>query len=174
MATSLHSSTTAPHPRARCLQDLASEVRRKTIQLLEAAAPSELTWTPPGTANHLLWHAGHAVWLGDVLGMVPITGASELPPGWKSRFGMGSDPAAISTWPAKADVLAPLQAQLPRLLAVIGPLTDAELDARPPFAHASDPRTLGACILHGLHDEANHQGEMYLLLKLQRRARQPK
>ena len=28
------------------------------------------------------------------------------------------------------------------------------------------PRTLRFSILHGLHDEAIHQGEMYLLLKM--------
>src|SRR5262249_9412368 len=79
--------------RARCLQDLATDVRNRTIQLLQAARPAELTWTPRGTSNHILWHAGHALWLQDVLCTRLITGSSELPPGWDEMFRMGSRPA---------------------------------------------------------------------------------
>jgi hypothetical protein len=162
---------TATGPRARCLQDLAREVRGKTLLLLDAAGPDELTWVPPGTSNHLLWHAGHAAWLGGALCLRLVTGRSELPAGWDERFGMGSHPADwASAWPTKEDVLHHLRAQRDRLVAVIGSVKDEDLDRRPPFAHRGDGRRLGACILHGLHDEANHQGEMYLLLKMHRRA----
>ena len=59
------------------------------------------------------------------------------------------------------------------LLPVAYPLTKA-LDALPPHAHAGDSRTLGQCVLHGWHDEANHQGEMYLLFKMQKLNPAPK
>jgi hypothetical protein len=155
--------------RAQCLCDLAGEVRRRTIQLLIAAHNSELTWVPPGTSNHILWHAGHALWVADALCIRPITGESELPAGWMEIFRMGSRPTSWKQpWPARENVLAELKAQPGRLVAVIAPLAAVQFDALPPFAHRGDSRSLGECILHGLHDEANHQGEMYLLLKMQR------
>src|SRR5947209_8728172 len=94
------------HPRAGCLQELAREVRGRTIQLLQAAQPSELTWAPAGTSNHILWHAGHALWLGEVLCIQPATGKSELPEGWAEMFRMGSRPASWKkAWPDKDDLL---------------------------------------------------------------------
>jgi hypothetical protein len=156
-------------PRARCLQDLATDVRNRTIQLLQAASLSESTWTPRGTSNHILWHAGHALWAEDVLCIKLVTGASELPLGWDEMFQMGSRPALWKKpWPAKEELLSQLRAQLPRLMQLIGSLGETQLSGKPPFPHRGDPRTLGESILHGLHDEANHQGEMYLLLKMQR------
>jgi hypothetical protein len=128
-----------------------------------------LTWAPPGTSNHILWHAGHALWLGDALCIQPATGKSELPGSWAEMFRMGSRPAAWKkAWPDKDDLLRALKVQLNRLVQVIATLDGERLDALPPFAHG-ETRSLGECILHGLHDEANHQGEMYLLLKMQRR-----
>ncbi len=61
------------------LAELAGQVRQRTLELLGAAEPSWLTWSPPGTSNHILWHAGHALWLppGEPVDVVP----SHLPPG---------------------------------------------------------------------------------------------
>ena len=66
---------------------LAYQVRECTLRLLDDTEPGALTWTPPGTVNHILWHAGHAVWVADVLTIEPITGHSELPGGWAEKFG---------------------------------------------------------------------------------------
>jgi hypothetical protein len=155
--------------RSRSLRALASEVRVKTLRLLGEAKVRELTWAPAGTANHLLWHAGHALWVQDALCVQILTGKSELPPGWAEAFRMGSRPASWGgPWPTRDELARQLEAQLPRLLALLGPVLDADLDVLPPFAHRGDPRTLEQCVIHGLHDEANHQGEMYLLLKEQR------
>jgi hypothetical protein len=149
------------------LQELAVEVRSKTVQLFDYAPADKLTWAPPGTSNPILWHAGHAVWLQDVLCIAIATGKSELPAGWAAVFGMGSRPERPThAWPAKDDVRRQLKVQLPRLVDVIGRLTPEELTALPRFGHPGDDRTLQECIIHGLHDEANHQGEMYLLLKI--------
>jgi hypothetical protein len=156
-------------PRARCLRDLATDVRNRTIQLLQAASASESIWVPRGTSNHILWHAGHALWAEDVLCIKLVTGASELPLGWDEMFQMGSRPALWKKpWPAKEELVRQLRDQLPRLTQLIGSLTETQLNHKPQFPHRDDPRTLGESILHGLHDEANHQGEMYLLLKMQR------
>src|SRR5215470_5446323 len=95
----------ASSPRSRVMQELAAEVRHKTLQILQAARPSELTWTPPGTANHVLWHAGHALWLQDVLCIEPVTGRRELPPGYVDLFQMGSRPARLHrVWPAREEL----------------------------------------------------------------------
>jgi hypothetical protein len=37
-----------------------------------------------------------------------------------------------------------------------------------PSTQGRSSRSLAGTIIHGLHDEARHQGEMYLLLKLAR------
>jgi hypothetical protein len=155
-----------PPTPAGILQELAVEVRSKTVQVLDHAPAEALTWAPPRTSNSILWHAGHAVWLQDVLCIAIATGKSELPAGWASVFGMGSRPNRQEQWPAKDEVRRQLTAQLPRLVDVIGRLTAEEFAAPPRFGHPGDNRTLQECIIHGLHDEANHQGEMYLLLKM--------
>jgi hypothetical protein len=157
---------TYPPTHAGILQELAVEVRSKTLQLLDYAPAEKLTWAPPGTSNSILWHAGHAVWLQDVLCLAIATGKSELPDGWAAVFGMGSRPHRQKEWPAREEVRRQLKLQLPRLVDVIGRLTAEELAALPRFGHSGDDRTLQECIVHGLHDEANHQGEMYLLLKM--------
>jgi hypothetical protein len=155
--------------RTSILAELAREVRGDTLRFLQAAQPAELTWAPPGTSNHLLWHAGHGVWLQDALCVRLLTGRSELPAGWEETFGMGSRPSRRRAgWPAKRELLDLLQAQLARILGLLPSIPDDALDRPPPHAHPGDTRTLGHCILHGWHDEARHQGEMYLLLKMQR------
>ncbi len=158
-------------PRTAVLTELAREVRGDTVRFLQAARPGELTWAPPATSNHLLWHAGHAVWLQDVLCVRLLTGRGELPAGWEELFGMGSRPSRRrGGWPDKEEVLDLLQAQLERVLELLPAVADAALDRLPPHAYPGDTRTLGHCVLHGWHDEAKHQGEMYLLLKMQRLA----
>jgi hypothetical protein len=151
---------------AVALQQLANEVRPKTIYLLEQAGEQELRWAPAGTSNHILWHAGHALWLGDVLCLEPITAKSSLPPTWAEIFGANCKPVAqTKAWPAKAQVLSLLRAQLRRINEELARITDEQLDR---VISPTSGATLGKWILHGLHDEANHQGEMHLLLKIQR------
>jgi hypothetical protein len=159
---------------ASSLLILARDVRARTLRLLDAAGPDELTWTPPGTANGLLWHAGHAAWLQDVLGLRLIEGPGLLPPGWDETFGMGSRPGSAGwSGPGRDEVRRVLEAQLPRWLAAVAAQTAEQLDARPAHAGPRDSRTLRESLVHGLHDEACHQGEMYLLLKMRRLAPPP-
>src|SRR4051812_30614149 len=98
---------------AEILQLLATHVREKTIRLLEAASEREMKWAPPGTSNHILWHAGHAIWLADVFCIQPLVGRSTLPAAWAGSFGAKCRPVAETpTWPAKAQILSTLRAQL--------------------------------------------------------------
>ena len=67
--------------RSAVLAELAREVRGDTLRILAATGDAELTWAPTGTTNHILWHAGHALWLQDALCVRLLTGHSELPEG---------------------------------------------------------------------------------------------
>ncbi len=154
------------------LQALARDVRAKTVRLLDEAEPRELLWTPPGLGNHILWNAGHAVWVQDILCIEAITGRSELPPGWADTFSMHSRPAERTTgWPSREEVRAQLVAQAPRIIAVIAGCTRADLAGPPRTSKLGNDRRLGDWVVHASHDEANHQGEMYLLLKMLRKSR---
>ena len=148
-------------PAALVLQELARQVRTDTRRLLAAAQPGWLTWAPPGTSNHILWHAGHALWLGDVLCIELLSGKSELPNGWEDTFGMNCRPVATTkTWPTPEEIDRRLATQLERIVNLLGQ-TPAEK-----LVSDSEPSQLASRIIHGLHDEAKHQGEMYLLHKM--------
>jgi hypothetical protein len=158
-----HAGTSAA---AAMILTLIDEVRPKTMRLLEATPDDQLLWSPPGTQNHVAWHAGHAVWLADVLCVKPIIGRSELPDGWAQTFGQdGTPPARTTTWPGKSELIRQLAAQHERVKRLVAALSDEDL------SRVVSPRsgsTLARWIIHGFHDEATHQGEMYLLLKMRR------
>lgn len=154
---------------AGLLQGLAEEVRSKTIQLLDDAGTEELMWTPPGISNHILWQAGHVVWVQDLLCIEAITGRSELPAGWYETFSKFCRPPAETTvWPTRDEVRQRLLDQLPRLLDAIGTLSRADFEELPRTERLGKKRRLWCAVTHGFHDEANHQGEMYLLMKMRR------
>jgi hypothetical protein len=147
------------------LQEFARQVRRDTLRILQAAEPTWLTWAPAGTSNHILWHAGHALWLQDALCIAPIAGRSELPDGWEQSFGMKCKPVhSIRNWPSREMIQQLLEAQLQRQLSLIGNLSVEQLNRVHP--RLAPPMTLSGWILHALHDEAKHSGEMYLLWKI--------
>lgn len=149
------------------LQFLCTEVRRKTIRLLVESPAGSLRWSPPGLQNHILWHAGHALWLMDVLCIQPATGASELPAGWAETFGMNCRPPSTTAhWPSRDEVTDRLRGQGDRLFELLGSLTEHQLYSSP-GGRTGD--TLLGWIIHGFHDEAKHQGEMWLLRKLWQR-----
>ena len=147
------------------LLTLADQVRGKTLRLLDGVPP-ELAHFTAGLSNSTLWHAGHALMLVEHLCIIPATGGEpHYPNGWFEMFGWKSVPAAVprEAWPDLHDVADRLREQLGRLLAIIEKLTRADLD------RVIDPtrnRTLRYSIIHGLHDEACHQGEIHLLRKL--------
>jgi len=147
------------------IQELARQVRRDTLDILLATPQSWLTYAPPGTSNHILWHAGHSLWLADKLGIELLTGSSELPPTWPETFGMNCrPPAQTKQWPDRRQLAELLQQQGQRLHAVLAESSEKQL------LRIADPArgtaTVASRIIHGLHDEAKHSGEMYLLFKL--------
>jgi len=147
------------------LQEVARQVRQDTLQILDAAELNSLTDAPPGTSNHIMWHAGHALWLQDLLCIELLTGHSELPPDWGEKFGMNCRPLHQTVdWPDRDELTGLLQRQLQRVLELLAAASDEELTktANP----SRGPAAVSDRIIHGLHDEAKHCGEMYLLLKL--------
>jgi hypothetical protein len=117
-------------------------------------------------SNHILWHAGHGLWLQDLMCVDFLSGRSELPKGWAETFGANSQPATIHEWPSRDEVRSLLQSQLGRMLDLLDETPVALLSETP--TRFRDNRTTLGWIVHGLHDEAKHNGEMYLLWKLHR------
>jgi hypothetical protein len=147
------------------LKLLAREVRGKTFKILDGVSEAEARFVPPGLNNSIIWHAGHSLWVVEVLSMAAATGQpAQLPAGWVDLFNSKSKPTRETKFPPLPQVIDALRNQLERLVAAIDPLSEQQL------AVMIDParnRNVRYNILHGLHDEANHQGEMWLLRKLQ-------
>jgi hypothetical protein len=147
------------------LLTLANEVRGKTLRLLDGV-PEDMARFTGGLSNSPLWHAGHALMLVEHLCIMPATGGTpQYPRGWFDLFGWNSRPALIApgSWPPLADVVTLLREQLHRLVAAINALPPDRFNQT---IDAFRNRTLRYSIVHGLHDEATHQGELYLLKKL--------
>jgi hypothetical protein len=69
-------------------------------------------------------------------------------------------------WPSRDQLLQLLAAQLDRILVACSAADDQRLAQ---IVNAKGD-TLASRMIHGLHDEAKHQGEMYLLIKMCRAA----
>lgn len=140
------------------------QVRELTIRLLDASSDEQLRWVPEGLTNHTLWRTGHGLWVTDDVLVVPLTGGSELPGGWAEKFEMdGTPPNEIDAWPSRDELRTALVEQLARATALL-----READAERLSKSCADWPSLGGYVAHGIHDEALHQGETYLALKMQR------
>ena len=145
---------------------LAREVRAKTLRLLEDVTEAQARFAPPGLHNTILWHAGHSLIVVEHLGVSPATGKPPVyPHDWFDKFSWNSQPATVTQWPTLAEVKSELIVQSERLVAAIRPLTERQLSQA--IGEPGNSRDLRGSIIHGLHDEAGHQGEMWLLKKLQ-------
>jgi DinB family protein len=152
------------------LQLLLKDVRGKTLRILDDVTEEQARYAPPGLHNSILWHAGHSLIVVEALGVAPATGMAPVyPDGWFDKFSWKSEPARVTSWPTLAEVKAKLKDQAERLATALNSLSDAQLSA--PTGDPSKGRNLRWSILHGLHDEAGHQGEMWLLKKLQTKAK---
>ena len=49
------------------IADAFRQFRKGTIRVLDMAEDDAVLFTPTGTSNHMIWHAGHAIWLQDLL-----------------------------------------------------------------------------------------------------------
>ncbi len=89
----------------------------------------------------------------------------EVPDGWFEMFSWESHPERVAAdrWPSLALVIACLDGQYKRMRRLIGKLSDQQLD-QPSARHPGE--TARRAIIHALHDEACHCGEIHLLRKL--------
>ncbi len=151
------------------LLTLLDDVRGKTLTVLDGLDATQARWAPPNLQNSCLWHAGHAYVVTEFLTLKPLGQEPVLPEGWLKMFSWESNPAHVSpeTWPGLETVVAELKAQHERLRGVIAALTPAQLDAPEP---SNPARTVRWAIVHGLHDEARHSGEISLLRKMMTRS----
>ncbi len=147
---------------------LLDEIRGKTLKLIDGLTDEQARFRPAGMNNSILWHAGHAYVVGEYLTAAAAGLPMQLPDGWFDMFSWKSAPATVPAdkWPKLADMIAALKAQLERHRGIVAGLADAQLSA-PPVGKPPTARPLRYSILHGLHDEAGHGGEMRLLRKLQ-------
>jgi hypothetical protein len=145
---------------------LLDEVRGKTLRALQDVNAEQAGWAPAGLQNTILWHAGHSYILAEWLAMRRLRRPTQVPEGWFEMFSWESRPAQVPAdrWPPLAEVIAQLAAQHRRLRQAISEATEDELAAT---AIDNSNRTIRSSIVHGLHDEACHCGEILLLRKLQ-------
>jgi hypothetical protein len=143
------------------------EVRAKTLGVLASVSEQDARWAPPGLQNTILWHAGHAYILLECLSMQALGRTPEIPHGWFQLFSWESHPAntPADRWPTLAEIIAKLKQQHERMKTLIEALSDQAL-AHSAADHPEVP--VRYAILHALHDEACHCGEIQLLRKLLR------
>jgi hypothetical protein len=148
---------------------LLDEVRGKTLRLLQGVGEDETHWTPPELHNHILWHAGHSFVLVESLVMEAVGELPQIPEDWFDIFSWQSDPAQVASyrWPPLGQVIAELTEQRARLRQMIEGLSEEELSRELP---GRGNHTARYAIIHGLHDEACHSGEIWLLRKMIRSA----
>ena len=144
---------------------LLDDVRGKTLNELKGLDEIHARWAPPGLQNSCLWHGGHAYFVTEFLTMKALGREPRIPAGWLKMFSWESNPLHTSpeSWPPLDDVRELLIAQHGRLREIVGSLTPEQLDAPEP---GNPERTVRYAIVHGLHDEARHSGEISLLRKM--------
>jgi hypothetical protein len=147
---------------------LLDEVRGKTVRLLKSTPGDDVRWAPAGLQNTILWHAGHAYILLEWLTMHALGKTPRIPDGWYEMFSWDSHPAQVPAdrWPPTDEVIAQLEDQHRRMNGLISNLSEAQLE-KPSARHAHEK--VVRTIVHALHDEACHCGEIHLLRKLKAR-----
>jgi hypothetical protein len=149
---------------------LLDEVRSKTIRLLESIPIADARWAPPGLQNTIVWHAGHCYFLLEWLTMHALERKPQIPRGWDRLFSWDSHPDQVDQdrWPSLAEIIHQLQNQHERMRQMFANLTVSQLSG--PSADNMG-RSVRYAIVHALHDEACHCGEIYLLKKMQAASR---
>lgn len=145
---------------------LLDEVRRKTLARLEGLTEEQARFAPEGLQNSILWHAGHCYIVVEWLIMEAVGAATTSPDKWFELFSWTSQPGETpaEAWPGLDEVIHALQLQHGRMHKLLGNLTAEDFDS--PARNRPDV-TVRHRILHALHDEASHSGEIWLLRKLQ-------
>jgi hypothetical protein len=145
---------------------LLDEVRRKTLGRLEGLTAEQARWAPEGLQNNILWHAGHSYIVLEWLAMQSLGAETTCPKGWFELFSWTSRPAETPAerWPSLEEVVRELQLQHGRMHKLLQNLAAEDFDL--PARNRPDV-TVRHRILHALHDEASHSGEIWLVRKLQ-------
>ncbi len=144
---------------------LWNEVRSRTVRLLEGVSPQEARFHAPGLQNTVLWHAGHCYVVVEWIVAQALGRQPQAPPGWFELFSWQSRPEQIppDRWPPLGEIVEHLRRQYARWQRVFQELSPRELQA----PSARHPRqSVAQAIVHALHDEACHSGEIWLLRKM--------
>lgn len=145
---------------------LFDEVRGKTLRVLRGVSQRQALWRPPGLQNNILWHAAHCWVVVESLTMRAIGKRPRMRDGWFEMFSWKAQPAEIPAkrWPSLDEVVARLQTQRRRLRPLLAELSQGQLASAVPRKPEHSVRYF---IVHALHDEACHAGEIWLLRKIQ-------
>jgi len=146
---------------------LVTEVRNKTLKLIEGLSHDDAMGVAPGMQNSILYHAGHGVAVQEFLGVARIEKREpKLPAGFEA-FMWKTEPGKTVTWPSIDVVRHELTTQRDKLKSLLEAMNESESASRlDEIVNPERGTTLRYSILHGLHDEANHQGEIWLIRKL--------
>ncbi len=141
------------------------EVRSRTVRLLQGVGPEEARFHAPGLQNTVLWHAGHCYVVVEWIVAQALGRRPEAPPGWFELFSWESRPEQVAAerWPPLAEIVEHLREQYARWRQVFRELSPEQLQAP---NHKHPRQTIGRAIVHALHDEACHSGEIWLLRKM--------
>jgi hypothetical protein len=147
------------------LVTLFDQVREKTLRVIDGVSDEESLWTPAGLDNSIRWHAGHCYVVVEWLCAQALGADPTALPGWFETFGWDSNPRQIrrDDWPQLAILVQQLNVQHLRLRTQFAQLHESQLDAVLP---QSRHLTVRGKIVHAIHDEACHCGEMWLLRKM--------
>jgi len=153
------------------LSELVRQIRGHTLRLLETEDAQWQLWAPAGTSNHFIWNAGHIFWGWDLIGIQALGRPSELPKEWEEIFGWKCRPLSeTSQWPTVTELRELLSYQKDCLLELIVESNEVLSSQAKPAVDTGWPLLEG--LVHACHDEARHQGEMYLLYKMTRSKRE--
>ncbi len=157
-------ATIGPMPDQTLLM-LLDEIRRRTLAMLDSVNDEQARWTPAETDNSILWHGGHAYTVVEYCVMESLGRQPVIPSGWHEVFSWHSQPkkVAADAWPALSVVVDHLKEQYTRLRTLMQELSEHDLLAP---ATIRPQRSVRYWIVHSLHDESLHCGEMWLLRKM--------
>jgi hypothetical protein len=154
------------------LLTMFDEIRGKTLWLLNVS-PEEARWTPPGTDNSILWHAGHIYCMVERLVQSAVPGgatpAAVMPANWWEIFGWDSAPQSVPAdrWPALSEVIDRLREQHGQIRMTLSQLTEGKLSTPLRLPNSGwDGAPARRLLVHAFHDEASHGGEIWLLRKM--------
>ncbi len=144
---------------------LWDEVRMRTLTLLQGVGEQEAHFHAPGLHNTVLWHAGHCYTMVECLVAWALGCPEQLPSGWFELFSWESRPGRVppDAWPPWEQVREHLRQQHQRWRGVFAQLGPEQLSA-PDRRHPQ--QSVRRAIVHALHDEACHSGEIWLLRKM--------